>query len=173
MIRESYKKIKDLPGGKFGLFENTSTKKQKTLPLSMADKNGNATIQKNKNWTYNDEIPETPVESVEVQQEIRAETYDLLRNAIEKLKETGKHVDNCGNCEFECRNVCQGCQSRSTKYIECRGECRTEIRTIYNHTECASQCRCESCQSCQGCQGCQRCQDQCKKYGNNCNLRRL
>ena len=163
MIKENYKKIKDLPGGKFGLFENTETKKQKTLPLSMADKNGNASVQKNKEWTYNDEIPETPVAGVKVQQEIKADTYDLLKATLAKLREHGKHVDNCGNCAFECKPLCESCQSsslrsRNCSYYDCRRHTQTQHRN----------CTCESCQRCEGCQtcqleSCQKCQSECKE----------
>lgn len=160
MIRENYKKIKNLPGGKFGLFENTSTKKQRTLPLSMADRNGNASVQRNNKWAYNGEIPETPGSGVGVQQEVKAETYDLLRNAIENLKKTGKHVDNCGNCEFECRNVCQRCQSKTIRdNVQCH-DCFWENRykVIYDH-------ECRMIYSCQSCQACQKesCQKQCSQ----------
>lgn len=69
-----------------------------------APTNCKQTIVKNK------AIRQTTLKGIERNNTIRSAAYNTLAQALEDLGEYGKHVDNCGNCVFECTMTCQTCQ---------------------------------------------------------------
>lgn len=62
------------------------------------------TIVKNK------AIRQTTLTGINRNNTVRSAAYNALVQAVEDLGEYGKHVDNCGNCTFECTITCQTCQ---------------------------------------------------------------